>query len=394
MNGFEANVYSMTGCENKNLSDIYNQTLTTTNIISDYYNGIPKQDLLYLSGLSDNVQNQINAMSLQIVGGNGGGGSFILFGESNVGFNPLNNSGYHWVHGSGTIGYIGLTLPACILVGLSINCTIMPSSSVSVVIIKNLNNYASTTATITLSTIQTTNTIMNLTSSFLLGETCTIKTNAGSGGGLVRLTAIFQTIGVTGDIGPTPNISIGSVSDLTNGTNPYVTVSGTTTNPILNFGLEQGIKGDKGDRGERGERGESTISAWEAAGVASGAATVAVGAATDADISAEACAGAVVICEGVSVDIAGLQTEVDTLGAEMTDVENDLIAVTSKTQNQNASILGTIFENNFTVGTPLTSAIIINGSVCDINCLSINLNGIVSSPMSGFSMNSGFFSQF
>ena len=45
MNGCEANVYSMTGCENKNLSDIYNQTLTTTNIISDYYNGIPKQDL-------------------------------------------------------------------------------------------------------------------------------------------------------------------------------------------------------------------------------------------------------------------------------------------------------------------------------------------------------------
>ena len=394
MNGFEANVYSMTGCENKNLSDIYNQTLTTTNIISDYYNGIPKQDLLYLSGLSDNVQNQINAMSLQIVGGSSGGGSFILFGESNVGFNPLNNSGYHWVHGSGTIGYIGLTLPACILVGLSINCTIMPSSSVSVVIIKNLNNYASTVATITLSTIQTTNTIMNLTSSFLLGETCTIKTNAGSGGGLVRLTAIFQTIGVTGAIGPTPNISIGSVSDLTNGTNPYVTVSGTTTNPILNFGLEQGIKGDKGDRGKRGERGESTISAWDAAGVAGTAATVAVGAATDADISAEACAGAVVICEGVSVDIAGLQTEVDTLGAEMTTVQNNLIAITSKTQNQNASILGTIFENNFTVGTPLTSAIIINGSVCDINCLSINLNGIVSSPMSGFSMNSGFFSQF
>ena len=391
----------MTGCENKNLSDIYNQTLTTTNIISDYYNGIPKQDLLYLSGLSDNVQNQINAMSLQIVGGNSGGGSFILFGESNVGFNPLNNSGYHWVHGSKTIGCIGLTLPACILVGLSINCTIMPSSSVSVVIIKNLNNYASTTATITLSTIQTTNTIMNLTSAFLLGETCTIKTNAGSGGGLVRLTAIFQTIGVTGDIGPTPNISIGSVSDLTNGTNPYVTVSGTTTNPILNFGLEQGIKGDKGDRGERGERGESTISAWDAAGVAGTASGIAVGAATDAtasawdaNVSAEACVGAVVVCEGVSIDIAGLQTEVDTLGAEMTTVQNNLIAITSKTQNQNASILGTIFENNFTVGTPLTSAIIINGSVCDINCLSINLNGIVSSPMSGFSMNSGFFSQF
>ena len=78
----------------------------------------------------------------------------------------------------------------------------------------------------------------------------------------------------------------------------------------------------------------------------------------------------------------------------MTTVQNNLIAVTSKTQNQNASILGTIFENNFTVGTPLVSAINISGSVCDINCLSINLNGIVSSPMSGFSMNSGFFSQF
>ena len=78
MNGFTSNNNSMTGTENKNIDVIYNRILTTTNINSDYYNGIPKQDLLYLSGLSAIVQQQINSLSSNI--NSGGGGAFLLFG--------------------------------------------------------------------------------------------------------------------------------------------------------------------------------------------------------------------------------------------------------------------------------------------------------------------------
>ena len=46
-----------------------------------------------------------------------------------------------------------------------------------------------------------------------------------------------------GDTGISPNISVGSVIGLPYGTNPIVYTSGTTANPILNFGLVQGPQG-------------------------------------------------------------------------------------------------------------------------------------------------------
>lgn len=50
--------------------------------------------------------------------------------------------------------------------------------------------------------------------------------------------------GATGDTGATPQLSIGTV---TTTTEPIVTITGTAENPVLNFGL---VKGDKGDTGE------------------------------------------------------------------------------------------------------------------------------------------------
>ena len=93
MNGFSSNANSMTGTENKNLDIIYNRSLTTTNINSEFYNGVPKQDLLYLSGLNANVQQQIDALSS--IANSGGGGAFLLYGESATGFDPTNNYGRH-----------------------------------------------------------------------------------------------------------------------------------------------------------------------------------------------------------------------------------------------------------------------------------------------------------
>ena len=47
-----------------------------------------------------------------------------------------------------------------------------------------------------------------------------------------------------GEIGVTPIISFGTITDLPNGTPSTATVSGTTNHPILNFNLQQGLQGN------------------------------------------------------------------------------------------------------------------------------------------------------
>jgi hypothetical protein len=240
MNGFSSNNNSMTGTENKNIDTIYNRSLTTTSITSDFYNGIPKQDILYLSGLNANVQQQINALSSNI--NSGGGGAFLLYGESAVGFDPNNNYGRHWVHGSGVVGYIGITVPTCTLIGISIQASTWASSMATVVIEKNVGGQYSN-AIITLATNQSSNIVTGLNAAFSIGDTCTFRTLSGSGGGLIRMTAIFNTVGVIGPTGLTPNLTIGTVTSLLAGSTNTATISGTIDNPILNLALARGYDG-------------------------------------------------------------------------------------------------------------------------------------------------------
>lgn len=56
-------------------------------------------------------------------------------------------------------------------------------------------------------------------------------------------------IGIQGPIGNTPNIQIGTV---TSGATPSVTRSGSNEEPILNFVLQKGDKGDTGSKGDTG----------------------------------------------------------------------------------------------------------------------------------------------
>ena len=202
MNGFSSNANSMTGTENKNLDIIYNRSLTTTNINSEFYNGVPKQDLLYLSGLNANVQQQIDALSS--IANSGGGGAFLLYGESATGFDPTNNYGRHWVHGSGVVDYVGITVPTCTLVGISIQASTWPTSTATVVIEQNVSGQYSNVV-ITLSPSQNSNIVTGLSCAFAIGDTCTFRTFGGTGGGLIRMTAIFNTVGIVGQIGITPS---------------------------------------------------------------------------------------------------------------------------------------------------------------------------------------------
>ena len=55
--------------------------------------------------------------------------------------------------------------------------------------------------------------------------------------------------GDKGDTGATPNLQIGNVTTLDNGSNATASITGTVENPLLNLGIPKGAKGDKGDTG-------------------------------------------------------------------------------------------------------------------------------------------------
>ena len=56
----------------------------------------------------------------------------------------------------------------------------------------------------------------------------------------------------------TPNIEVGTTTTLENDAEAFVTLddSSTKMNPILNFGIPRGTKGDPGTAGEKGDPGE------------------------------------------------------------------------------------------------------------------------------------------
>ena len=61
--------------------------------------------------------------------------------------------------------------------------------------------------------------------------------------------------GETGDTGPAPNLSIGSVTPTLS--QPQVTIEGSSPNYILNFKLQKGDKGDPGTNGRNGTDGKN-----------------------------------------------------------------------------------------------------------------------------------------
>ena len=65
--------------------------------------------------------------------------------------------------------------------------------------------------------------------------------------------AVTLTFGVpAGERGPTPDLTIGTVSTLPAGSDATATITGTPEEPVLNLGLPQGAQGDPGDPGATG----------------------------------------------------------------------------------------------------------------------------------------------
>lgn len=61
--------------------------------------------------------------------------------------------------------------------------------------------------------------------------------------------------GETGATGQSANISVGTVTTLSAGSNATVVNSGTSMDAVLDFGIPQGAKGDTGPQGPQGETG-------------------------------------------------------------------------------------------------------------------------------------------
>ena len=70
-----------------------------------------------------------------------------------------------------------------------------------------------------------------------------------------ELTAELDGRGDRGPIGKTPNLQIGIVETLDAGNKAFVTRDGTDEDPIFNFGIPQGEKGDIGPIGKTGPSG-------------------------------------------------------------------------------------------------------------------------------------------
>jgi hypothetical protein len=320
--------------EINDLSQIYCNTLNTSTITNDEFNA--------LQGIStaSTIQEQINA----IIYGNNPGGYFSITATQNSGF--IANS--YWGFNSGTNPTVNIPLVYAYpfrIIGIVISCQSTPTSA-TVRIIKNGtdNVYEMTGVNSTLNTFQ------GLTIDFNAFETFNIFTVSGSGGGLVRATISCEVEGVVGQQGAqgaqgangiTPNFTIGTVSNLSSGSTPTVNLSGTTTNPILNFGLVQGQQGAQGAQGQKGDKGDKGdtggLDATDAAAIAANTAGLA------------ALGGTVA---GIAADVGALDTTVSGLTTDVGTINDEINALQGKTQyiTTDTATITTQITSNFQVG--------------------------------------------
>jgi len=125
--------------------------------------------------------------------------------------------------------------------------------------------------------------------------------------------------------GATPQLTVGTVSNLASGNNPTVSISGTTLNPVLNFGLVQGIpgtngtQGPKGDTGPQGPKGDNGSDASSASGDAALAYCVGISPAPNPILA--------VYVSPVGVTFSGLNNCVDAIGTVLDIAVGDIAAI-------------------------------------------------------------------
>ena len=282
---------NITGLENLNVDEINCYSLNTNYISNDEINTLKG------SNINLTLQSQINTLNQYVSSGSSGGGFFSLLCGSVNGFVTINP---YWNFGGAGVSNINIPIVHNFdfkVNSITFTCQSIPSTQATVQLYKNGN------VVYTMPNINAlTNTFYNMNVLFSVGDTLNLYTQSGSGGGIVRCTISCSVGGV---VGATPQLSIGTVSSLSSTSQPTVSISGTTLNPVLNFGLVQGIQGSQGPQGpqgntgpqgEKGDRGDSSLQ-------------------TDINTAAIASLG---------VAVAGLQTEIDTIGTTLLTIEGEI----------------------------------------------------------------------
>ena len=352
VNGFTTNNLTTTGLYNIDADEINADSVNCDTFLN--------QSSSLFTGVSSNLQTQINTINSLVSTGSTGGGFFAITATQNSGY----VTGNYWGFNSGTNPSNNIPLVfdySFKITSITIISQSIPTSPVVFLIKKNaITIYESPSYTIDSITFN------DLNLPFVAGDQFNIYTQSGSGGGLVRATISCQVGGVTG---ATPNLSVGSVSSLAFGSTPTVSITGTTLNPVLNFGLvtgssgingtngtngATGAKGDKGDTGAQGEKGEK----GDSGGLDPATALVitglvgTVGGLVTAVATIEGEIGA------LQGEVGTLQTEVGQLQTDVGTINDEIEALQGKTQYMtvNTTTTTTSFASKLTTTDDITTS--------------------------------------
>jgi hypothetical protein len=172
-----------------------------------------------------------------------------------------------------------------------------------------------------------------------------------------RITLIFASVGIRGDTGLTPNITIGTTTDLPNGSSAYVTNTGTINDPVFNFGLVSGKDGI-------GKDGKDGTNASDSVGLIATNAAIAVVASNVAALD--------VIVTGHTTNLGVINpiiaTQTTTLASHTTSISN----LDIKTADLSCDLIGSTFARSLAIG----SLIDLNSTNGKIICNNLQLDNL------------------
>ena len=350
INGYNTDTYSCTGLINLKADEV-NATSINCETFLD-------QDSNLFSGITSNLQSQLNSINGLVT--SGGGGCFAILATQNTGF--VANS--YWGFSSGSNPTVNNPLVfgyAFQVTSITFIAQITPSTSGTVLLYKNGQSVY------TMSDINSTSkTFSNIDIDFLAGDTFNIFTSAGVGGTMIRCTVSCQVGGITG---ATPQLSIGTVSNLASGSTATVSITGTTLNPVLNFGLVQGqagINGTNGANGAQGPKGDTGAQGPQGPKGDTGDSSLQTDINTsEIAVLSTAVAGLASSVATIEAEIVTIEGEIGTLQGEVSTINDEIDALQGKTQYMTANT--TTNTTSFSSKLTTTGDITTNGYLGSLN---------------------------
>ena len=184
------------------------------------------------------------------------------------------------------------------------------------------------------------------------------------------------TRGATGNTGATPNITIGTTTTIAYNdatlSSVVLDATSTTLNPKFNFSIKQGPQGPqgatgatgatggKGDKGDKGDTGATGDTSGASAAAASAAASAAV-AATAAATASTAATAAAVSAAAADASAAANTTAITGLTGRVTTLETTTTALQTQTDANGANI--TTLQNKTINQTAIAGSTTFNGNM-------------------------------